>query len=507
MRWLPLLVAAACGLALHGLLLAGLDLHDLPGPGGALLARDLLQGSHSQGPASWLAAPPVWLLGLESGLRVVASASLGCAMLGAGLAAWALAGRRAAPWAAALTASWALVTHQGLLVDAGGLAWGLSWLGLGLCWWALGARRPIPAALGAAVLVLGVAVKASALPVLALLPLALWMPADAASSEPRPGLRLPALALLGGALLGAGLGWLLQGPDLPWLGAQAVQGAEGGAGWLSAVLALAGRGLPHGSFPLLALLAAAGVALCVGRRRQAVLLLALTLAALALVGEARAERLQPRHLLPASLGLVVLTAAVTRWRRPRWLAPTLLGGLVLLAVLDSLAFAHAFAAQRARFAGTQPAALPAAPAPFAGRYPELPWPVFFESSLGGVAELLPLAAGAPGPVAGVSWQERRDVHLELVTLERGASYRRLSQDRCCLLEQATEACAAEVVEALDGAGALLILPGKLEVVAPEDRAFAAALLAALPQRQRRPARWIAVQGSGSGGELPCRGGR
>ena len=37
MRWLPLLVAAACGLALHGLLLAGLDLHDLPGPGGALL--------------------------------------------------------------------------------------------------------------------------------------------------------------------------------------------------------------------------------------------------------------------------------------------------------------------------------------------------------------------------------------------------------------------------------------------------------------------------------------
>jgi hypothetical protein len=64
-----------------------------------------------------------------------------------------------------------------------------------------------------------------------------------------------------------------------------------------------------------------------------------------------------------------------------------------------------------------------------------------------------------------------------------------------------------VLSDLDASGAMLVLPGKLEVVAAEERAFAAALLEAAQLRARRPTRWRVIQGHGVGGELPCRHGK
>lgn len=505
MRWLPSVLAFAVGLALHTLLLWGLDLRDLPGPGGVLLARDLLLGQHSQGPASWLVLPGV-LLGPVPALRLLGAASLAAAMMGAGLAAAALAGRRAAPWAVVLTACWALVVHQALLVDAGGPAWGLSWLGLGLSWWACTCRRYGLVVLGALLLALGVATKASALPVVLLLPIGPWLRSlEGASERSGPGRLALVLALLVGLALGAVLGWACQSAGQPWLAPQAV--ASQGGGWLLAVLSLGERGAVHGSFPLLLGLAALGTVLFARRQPMVLVVLALSLLTLAVVGEARAERLQPRHLLPASVGLVVLVAALGAWRRLRWAAPLVMGALCCLALLDGLAFAQAFSAQRERFALTEPSRLPGMPTVFAHRYPELPWAVLYESSLVGVAPLLDLPDEATTAVASPPYQERRDAHLEVASLQLGAAYRRLTEERCCTRDQDLQACASEVVQALDAAGALLVLPGKLEVVAQEDRAFAQALEQGLGVTTRRPARWRAILGTGSGGELPCRPGR
>jgi hypothetical protein len=501
-RWIGPLLALALGLGLHLLVLWGLDLRDLPGPGGVLLARDLLLGEHQQGLASWLLAPAT-PLGLEPALRLGGALSLLAAMLGAGLAARALASRAAGAWAMALTGCWALTTHQALLVDAGSLAWGLSWLGLGLAWRAGGRDRHGLLALGSGLLALGVAAKASALPVLLLLPLAPFFGHPTASAPPaRRLVQLPAALL--GLGLGAALGWLAQG-SLPWLGAQAAAGPATGTPWWRAVFDLGGAGLPQGSFPLLILLACLGAGLMARRRPLGLLVLALALTSLLLVGGLRAERLQPRHLLPASLGLIALVAALEgqRWRRVGAVA---LGLLCAAGTLDSLAFATAFSQQRERFALTAPDRLPSVPTPFAQRYAALPWAVLFESSLPGVAELLSIPDGGSS-VASVVYQERRDVHLELACLEAGVPYRRLSQQRCCQRDQGLEACAAEVVAGLDAAGALLVLPGKDEVVSPEERPFARAVRAASGRPPRRPARWWSIEGSGQGGALPCREGR
>ncbi len=503
MRWLPLLAAILVGLALHGVLLLGLDLHDLPGPGGALLARDLLLGQHQQGPASWLLAPLGWLF-LVPGLRIGGLASLAMATTGAGLAAWGLAGRRAAPWATLLAGCWALVVHQALLVDPGTLSWGLAWLGLGLAWWGGAQRRVALVGAGAGLVALGVATKASALPVLALVLAAPWLrDVDRSVETAGRGWLRCALGLILGLSVGALLGWLMMDAQQPWMGAQAVE--SGGHGWLLAVLALPGRGLVHGRFPWLAGLALLGTAVAFRKQPMAAAVLVLSLLAWAVVGEARAERLQPRHLLPASVGLVALAGCVAAWRRPGWAAPTLLAVISALAALDGLAFAHGFSAQRERFAQTRPARLPALPGFAMAPYAELPWPVFYESSLAGVSELLELPDGAP--VASPVFQERREVHLELAALQAGWFYRRLSQPRCCLRDQDIDVCAREVVEGLDAAGALLVLPGKLEVVADGDRAFARALQQALGRPPRRAVRWRAVRGTGSGGELPCREGK
>jgi hypothetical protein len=488
---------------LHALLRAGLDLNDLPGPGGVLLVRDLLLGEHSQGPASWFAVPLLWLgFEADTALWLSMSLSLVAALLGAGLAAWALGGPRAAPWGTLLGGCWALSAHQSWLLDAGGPAWGLSWLGLGLCWWACARGRAVPLAVGALSLALGVATKASALPVLALLVAVPWL----RSLEGEPPTRRIQLqrivVLLPGLLAGAALGWLLQSPELPWLGTQAATGGQG-ASWLAAVLALPSRGLAHGSIPLLCGLGMLGGGLVLRRQPAAALVLASTLLALALVGEARAERLQPRHLLPASIGLVALSACIASWRRPGWLAPVALALLCALGALDSLAFAAAFAEQRARYAGTEPAALARAPGPFVARYPELPWGMFHESSIAGAVELMASPGGGESALAGVAFQERRDIHLEVAALRAGVPYLRLDPQRCCRRDEALEGCAVAVVEGLDAAGAVLVLPGKVEVAEPSARPFTQALMDSV-ERPARPSRWWRVEGRGEGGELPCR---
>ncbi len=310
MKRLALPLAPLLGLALHLLLLSRLDLHDLPGPGGVLVARDLLLGEAMQGPASWLGAPLV-ALGLEvaPALRVLGALSLAAALLGVTLAAEALAGWRAGVQAGLLGACWTLVWQQALLVDPGLPAWGLAWLGVGLVWWGWSGRRPLPLAGGGLLLALGVATKASALPVLVLVVVAPWLrrvEGGEAAGGARVRLGILGLALFVGLGLGAWLGWLLQPPGQPWLAAPALGAEE--SGWL-VVLALAGRGLPMGSFPWLLGLATLGAVLLARRQPAAVAVLLLSSLALVVIGEARGGRLQPRHLLPVSVGLVALVGA------------------------------------------------------------------------------------------------------------------------------------------------------------------------------------------------------
>ncbi len=464
-----------------------------------MLVRDLLLGEASQGPASWFGRVALLLTGDAAlAVRLVCSSGFVLAMTGAALAAAAFAGRRAAPWAVLLTASWSLAEGQAWLLDSGTLGWGLAWTGLGLAWWGCARGRRALAALGCGLLVLGIATKPTALPVVCLIPVGPWLCPD--SWRVRGSL---AVAMLSGLAVALPLAWLLQGEATPWLAARAFETQQSGGGWL-AFVELPSRGVPQGSFLLLSGLAALGAVLGARRRTLGIVVLLVCLLAMAAVGDLRAARLQPRHLLPVSLGLVVLVAAIVNRGRYRLPLELGLGCLCSLGCLDTYAWAHAWSGQRAVHAATAPSRLPHPPAMFEARYAELPWTVFHESSLAGSAELVALPATGAGTVLGLPLQERRDAHLQVAALLAGRSYAPLSAELCCERDELLADCAPRVVDGLEGMDSLLVLPGKREVVAPESRDFHDALRAAAGSKRQRAARWQSWRGEDRGGAPPCR---
>jgi hypothetical protein len=498
-RWRALLPAAAwlAALGLHAWLLAGLDLSDLPGPGGALLARDLVLGEVVQGPAAWagralvtVGVPPL------GAVRLLSVGGYAVALAGVLLAARTLGGPAAGAWAALLTACWSPAAFQGWLLDPGDLAWGLAWLGLGLAWAAAGEGRAGLAAGGAALLVLGIAAKPSALPVLPLL-------AVAPLFARRGRLRL-ALALALGAGLALLPAWALQGPTQPWMPGGDPE-THPGPGWLGAVLALPGRDLPQGDFVALAALAALATVLPTRRRRLRLTLLLLTIAVIAAVGQTEGTRLQPRHLLPACVGLLVLVAGLAGLPRHRWVVHCGLALLGTLAWLDTLAFADAWAAQRAQVVGTAPAHLPAAPAILRARYATLPWLVLVESSLPNAARLPALIDAAPGPVAGLPLQERREALLEVLAVQGDHPWRTLYRALCCTDSEEDAACADRLLDDTLRQGTRLVLPGKFQAAAGEDQAWAEALIGAVEARSGRhpPSAWLTWGRGVADGSLPC----
>lgn len=493
-RWLLPLTGGSVALLAHLCFLRALDLQDLPGPGSALLVLDLVLGETSQGLSAWLGMPLAALLGPLLGVRVLMSLCTAAAIAGAALAATALGGPRAGALAAAWTGLGALGAHQGWLIDTGTVAWGLSWLGVGLAWQA----RPRPAALGAALLVLAVAAKPSALP---LAPLALFSPFLLASDASAASRRALLLALAGGALLAVPLALLSQPPHTPWLAGELSSLSAPPSGWqekLERTWGLSGQSAVLGGLLLLALLAGL---LPPQRHRWLRLLVVLLTLLLALgVVAVRGDRLQPRHLLPLSLGLLAPAAVLAALPPPR-LGAVLGLALALLAGADSLRWAQAWSGQREAHIDLAPARLPRLPAPRHHDPDDLDWSIFFESSVPGAVALMQLAAASPGPAVVAPLQDRREAHFAVAAALAGHPWAVLGSRRCCLSDEPLEGCAQRVAQALQDAGARVVFPNKILSIPQEEQAFVAAVQGRLlPRPPRRQTRWISVDAPAPRGE-------
>lgn len=504
-------------LAWRLLLRAGLDLSDWPGAASGQRITEAARGNFSQTFDGWLTGLTLVPFGGDPGQVVQAlalQATLGglASVLGAGLAAGVLAGRRSAWLTAGLVAVWAPAVWVSLLYGADAAGLGLAWLGLGLCWW--GAARAELIALplcwlGAALVALGAAVRPTCLPVLA------WV------------LLAPLLApgLARGVLLAAGLG-----ATLAWswirLGLAAEVGTQGGALPLSPEvwsrgLALlqeqAFGGLAFGGYFELALLAVLGLLLPVARPGLRLLAVGASILALPLLVGVDFSTARPRVLLPSALGLVLgagvlvgrgadLLAASARLPDLRWLPGALL--LTLLA-LDGLAFLGAWSAAREAFTGTAASRLPTAPAPFVRRHRHLS-----EASLNGVTARGVVAAqglAEEAPPVGVGLaplRDRREAHFSAALQVAGKGWRVLEPQRCCGRDEVAEACAARLVTEVDAAGGWLLLPGELQedLVDLGQIAWVAALSQAAEAAGGTEALapgWVLRRGTGSGDELPC----
>ena len=478
MKLIPAIVAA---IVIHLALVSAMDLRDLAGPGGTLLVRDLARGETSQGLAAWMGWPVAALLGPVIAARVLVSASVAAAVVGAGLAGRALGGLWSGSVAALLVACWALSAGQGWLISGGTVAWGLCWLGIGLTW--DGAERTAPGAvaLGAGLVVLGAAAKLTALSAAPLVVLALFV---AEENRLRLGLAM---------VLGSAVALLLAGLTLPTTAPWATEQALQQSAALAVLVGLPTK-TPQGVLPMAVGMAVLGAVLS-PRRRVAGAAVALVVIGFVAIASARGERLQPRHLLPLSFGLVIPAAALAA--RVRGLAVV----MVVVALLDTLAWGHAWAELRATHLETAAFQAPRPPWP---TYEPPAWTVFHESSTPGAIALMTLASEGDGGVVGLPLADRRESHLEAAAAIVGQPSRVLTTARCCQTGEAIEACAVRVQSDLLASGARLILPGNSVAVPEVHRDFAAALMAQQRSRRRSSARWQVVAGRGDG-PLPCTG--
>ncbi len=408
--------------------------------------------------------------------------------LGALLCAWAVGGPIAGLAAGLLAAVWARGVFITLTYGMEGPAWGIAWLGVGLVWMGAVTRRwwgLVGVVSGAALTMLGAAVKGTALPAMGYLVVApflvrksrraaaavagallatTWWCRNQFFADSVPPLPSGSLEI-GVAAAVEGLQSLADQPDskplgwLPELGAVSLLGALlPGAGWWRRVLV------------------GGGSAVVVG----------LTVNHL-LTGDHLGPMLRMRYLVPPILGPLVLFGCAVGWgvrrwgtvvdtllfrRKPElhspvgWLAAALHGvgllGALLPAwvgALDAMALCRAWGNQRSVLEGARPSTIPVAPRIWTDRYAHLGSGSFFNTSAIGGIDLFELAKDGPDAgVATVPLRDEREGHLTLsANLQRIPSWV-LHPRHCCDQEVATATCAAQVVADIDAGGVLLVLP-------------------------------------------------
>ncbi len=504
-----LVLAAAAGL--RAACLGTVDLRDLPGPGGVqflFLALDPQQqdlplpAAILQTVISWTGLHPV----AASRLLTVGSSLLG--VLGAVLGGAALGGRRAAVIAGLLATCWSQHAQQALMLGMDASAAGLSWLGLGLA--LAGARLRWPGlvltALGAALALMAAGLKPVSLPSVALLGVLVamhgkeWKLAMGSAAA-------AALGALGGFLL-------MQGATTA---APAVQAAAVGPADLVAgfqrLLALR-EATPDGALTELVLLAGL-CALIPGKRWGARLLLALATACiLALSAASLGDWLRIRYLVPSCFGIVILGGwgfvrlieILPRYRWIGWLPAVVVAAMLLL---DSLAFFHAWSEVRTPFVGTTACKLPRAPAAWARRYQRLSFDG--STSTPGALDLMGLVFDAPpAGVAVMKLQDGREAHAQAAAVLAGVPIVLLDPSHCCADGEHSTICARRLLEELDAAGARTVLlplgaapdriPRESWDLTNQLRHHAAKAGTLLEQGDW----WATVEGTASGGPLPCR---
>ncbi len=510
----PWLVAAAGVLllaaGLRWVLLWGLDLSDLPGPGGVqflALALDPTPGDPPLPALVFRWAIQLSMLEPVAAVHLLGVASSVLGIAGAMAAAWALLGRHAAIGCGVLLACWSQHAQQALLLGMDAPAGGLAWAGLGLAYW--GARtklRGLPlAAIGGLLLALGAGLKPTAMPVLALaalVPLLAWGP------------WWQALASTAAVVAGAALGPVLLAPFATAApDVQTVVPAVGDLlqGWEH--LSEQGSSEPEGALAGLAGLAVLVALFPFPRWPQRLLVLAITVVVLGYASHSLGDWLRPRYLVPAFLGLFMLAgdalgrpARYIPFYRPLGWLP--LAGIALLMLFDSLAFHQAWSVAREPAVGTADHRLPAAPTPWTWRYQDL----FWDSSLStqGAVSLMALAREAPSAgVAVLPLQDGRHAHAEAAAAMAGVPVLLLEEQRCCPEGQHAVLCARETLAALDRAGALVVLlPARADLgrIPKQSFAWVQSLQGAAwsgDAISEHDAWWAVIDGSGDGGELPC----
>jgi len=534
----------AVALAVRLWFLASLDLRDLPGPASGTLLMRFVDRSDPAPPPPDLLIRGLWALSdhlaaahlslaplsLVRGAMVVLSL-LG--VLGATLAGRALGGRWGALGAGLLAATWSLAVQSGLMISYDTAALGLGWLGLGMV--LLAPRLSWPGLL-------------VALPGLALVSLAAMLKEVAT----------PLLALVAVAPLVAGRRWrlglafaLLLGPPLV-LAAQHLGPLPPGATGV-ATLDLAGLG-PGGQGALAPTLGSAQVAAGLSTLWRYLLVdqgqacnIFLPLAAVGAVAGLLPGPRWPARLAMVAAALVCLglsTSAITvSWMRLRYLevpgmvAPVLAGvnlGLVgagitrlgrgrpwslalgalplaagaVLLLLDAIDLA--WEVHRARAFQTE-LAEPTLPGPL-----HRAWNVN-DRRVGTQAADLTVRHGSlvsralvgapPGPLAVPGLRDGRERQVLALGALQGHAPLALEEQRCCSQGEDPTACATRVVAAVDGAGALLLVPGEDDLrmdvqQLPWLHALRAAAEAHMQTLTLDPS-WDLWAATGSGGRRPC----
>ncbi len=498
---------------------AGLDLRDLPGPGGVKIIAALTEGNlQRDGATALIAGALPWFADAEQAARVVVFAGGSLAVVGAYLAARGAAGRAAGLATAGLAAAWSQGVYTSLLIGADGIATGIAWLGAGLalCAGRLGWAGVVVAPVGLALAAAAVPIKVSALPAVA---------AIAAAPLLVRTTRWPVGVGIGAAL---GLAVLaVKGTLFPEQAAHVGEVAGPSlemvqAGWRRL------RGLPDAhpeGLVLVQLTTAAAVgALLPGRGWVGRLVLgAACWVALGFTAETVGDKLRPRFLTATALPVLVLAGCalgvavdLVRMGIRRWFPRGHAGSAALLALpllaaiplwQDTLAFHHAWARVRAQQLGSRPADLPQPPAAWAQHYSRLGGLVFVDTSDQGALDLVLLGrAAGEGGVATVPLRDAREFHMRAGAGLAGRPSLVLDTQRCCRPREGAPACAQRLVTELDAAGMQLLIPVQVDRTLRVPRPHQAlwhAIEASAGDAEVVSPWWKVRQPSGAGGAPPC----
>lgn len=529
MQALPWILAPAAALGAHSRLLLGLDLRGVPGAAGPELVHSVALGWTNRDLGTWTVGLLVPLCGGDPLLatRVTMMVSGVLAVLGIMLAAWSIMGIRAAVVACLVTALWSQTAFVWLMQGNDGMAWGLTWLGVGAAWafarkGALGVVGVFPAALLA---LFGAGIRESGLPVAALLIMTPFLVGGRNAWTMRMAVvwilgvavAIARTTFLAGHITGSvsrfpELSLMLLPDGLAGLFAMVRTQAEGLV--IGVMMTLAAAGALHPSFGSR-----------YGHWPQRALLGLLTFLSWIYVAEVAGSTIRPRYFTVPAFPLIILIGCASdtvqqtvEWfvtrvaklpvRALSWLIPLAL--LVPLAQ-DNLGFLHAWSSLREVAEGARPAELPAPSEFWRQHYKRLATHPYFDVSAVGAINLFELGFDAPDAGAViVPIRDAHEHHLYAGAAVAGKPAGVLTPMWCCVGERASAACARDVVADVDRAGVRLVLPNSIEQPPHPDRVDTGfqdwtrmLVLAAGGSLILVDPWWYVLDGTGSGGELPC----